>query len=292
MKKLLGIFIGVFTLGIFAVAIPAYATTGFVNSPIWISPEKPNEGQSVTLSAVFHNAETDTISGSILFYDENTLLSEKPITLRPDEVASVTTSFTISAGAHIFSAKTKNLSQISSTGSLEILTVPVATVELPPQFVPKAIVSTNDGGTVGDVTKVLLKQVDKAQNAVLASVPSTTKKKIGTTASTVDNWRSNTADTFTSIRDGAKASLDQAKSPTKKVATKVAPKGPFTYLMYLLFSFLSFLFSSPFIFYLTGLLIVYFILRYLYFKIRNRNKKSGSTKKGSRSGSRRDDDDE
>ncbi|MEI8130013.1 MAG: Ig-like domain-containing protein [bacterium] len=286
MKKIFGILIGVCMLGVFAVAIPAYATTGFVNSPIWISPDKPSEGQNVTLSAVFHNSETETISGSILFYDENTLLSEKPITLRPDEVATITTSFTISAGAHIFSAKTKNLSQVSSTGTLEVLSVPVATVELPPQFIPKSIVSTNNGNGVGDVTKVILKQVDKAQSAVLSSVPPATKKQISTTANTVDNWRSDTADTFTKVRDNAKASLDQAKNPTKKVATKVAPKGPFTYLLYLLFSFLSFLFSSPVIFYLTGLLIVYFILRYLYLKIRNRNKKPSSSKKGSRSSSR------
>ena len=247
MKKIFGIGIGVFAVGFFAVAIPAYATTGFVNSPIWISPDKPSEGQSVTLSAVFHNAEAETISGSILFYDENTLLAEKPITLRPDEVSTITTSFTISAGAHIFSAKTKNLSQVTSTGSLEILTVPVTTVELPPQFIPKSIVSTNNGNGVGDVTQVIMRQVDKAQSAVLASVPPTTKKQISTTANTVDNWRSDTADTFTKVRDNAKASLDQAKSSTKKVTAKVAPKGPFTYLMYLLFSFLSFLFFAIYI---------------------------------------------
>ena len=140
------------------------------------------------------------------------------------------------------------------------------------------------------MTKVILQQVDKAQSAVLDSVPPTTKKKIGTTVNSVDNWRSDTADIFTKIRNDSKASLDQAKNPTKKVSPKVAPKGPFTYLMYLLFRFLSFLFSSAVIFYLIALLILYFILRYVYFKIRGRGKKSSGGKRGNRKGSHDDHD--
>ncbi len=249
----------------------AHAATGFVSSPLWISPASPKEGEKVTLSAVFHNEQPDTISGSIVFFDGAVILAEKEVTLRSDEVATVTTSFTISAGGHLFSASTKNISEVSTTGSIEVNAVPQATVKLPLQFVPKTIVAAQASGSDGqDSGDVILDQVDRAQTAVLNILPSATKEKVSTTVSAVDNWRSDRAENFTAARDTAKTTLDAAKTPaktsTKTTAKKPAAQtstGPFTYIKYVFFSALAFLFDSPLVFYLGGLLIIYLLFRFI-----------------------------
>ncbi len=260
----------------------AIASTGFINTPLWISPASPKEGDKVTISAVFHNQEQDTISGSILFYDGNILLAEKPVMLRSDEVGTITASFTITAGSHLFSASTKNLSQVSTTGTLDVITVPVTTVKLPLQFVPKTIVSTAAAGAGdGSTESVVLEQVDKAQTAILSALPPETKKTITEATSAVDNWRSDRAESFSAFRDEAKTALDANKPAVKagtntKAATAAkkpaAEAGPLTYIKYVLFSALAFLFRSAVIFYLAGLLVVYLIFRFIWSRIRRKKK--------------------
>src|SRR4051812_24060353 len=82
----------------------AQATTGFVDSPLLLSPESPRDGDTVTLSVLFHNAESETIRGTVLFYDGQTLLDKKTVNIRSGDVDIAATSFTISAGIHKFSA--------------------------------------------------------------------------------------------------------------------------------------------------------------------------------------------
>ncbi len=260
-----GVFLGVF-LALFFCLPSAHAATGFVNSPLWITPEKPNEGDEVTLSALFHNAESSAVSGSILFYDGNVLLAEKQVILHPDEVATVSTSFKISAGTHVFSASTKNMQESSTTGSLQVITVPNSVVKLPLQFVPKTITlaAAADGTAAsGDSTSIILKQVDKAQASVLSALPAGTKKTVANTVNAVDNWRSSNAETFTKKSTAAK---------------RASTTSPFTYVKYILFSGLSWLFSSAIIFYVAGLLIIYFLFRTIFRKLRKR-KKSAIIKK-------------
>ena len=266
----------------FLLAPQVFAVTGFVDSPLWISPASPKEGDTVTLSAVFHNDEPEGISGSILFYDGETLLDEKPVTLRADEVATVTTSFTITAGSHLFSASTKNLAQVSNTGTLQVLTVSQPTVKLPLEFVPKTIVVSGQAGDdiSGDPEAVILQQVDKVQSSVLASVPPATKKEISGTANSIDNWRSSQAESFTKSRDGAKTALDTKNAPVsaKKGSVKgtSVSAGPFTYIKYMFDSLMSFLFSSALVFYLAVLLIIYLILRFILRRLRGSGKKKSA----------------
>ena len=275
----------VLALGFFLSAPSVFAVTGFVDTPMWVSPNKPHEGDSVTLSAVFRNAEQETISGTILFYDANTLIDEKPVTLRPDEASIVTTTFTITAGGHLFSATTKNLSQVSSTGKLEVLAVPPATIKLPLSFVPKTImVAGQAGGASGDSTAVILNQIDKAQTAVLNVVSPTTKKKISTTASSIDTWRADNGASFAKSKNEAKTAIDAKKSGTTKTAKTTSKNqkvqsasvtaGPLTYVKYAFFWLLSVLFSSALVFYVFILLLLYFLLRYLFRKLRGGKKKA------------------
>ena len=278
-----------------------FASTGFVDSPLWISPASPNEGEMVTLSALFHNAEPETITGSIDFYDGTTLLDEKAVTLRSDEVATVSTSFAIPAGTHLFSASSKGMSQISTTGTLQVIPVALPDVKLPMEFVSKTIVPAADAGnSVGDdSTSMILQQVSNAQNAVLSALPPDTKATVTNTTNAVDNWRAAQAADFVQSRDAAQSALNAtnpsastargssantvSKKPstaktTQKPANSEASAGPFTYVKYLVFSALAFLFGSAVVFYLAALLIIYLIFRFIFSRFRRKKKEPRAPK--------------
>ena len=266
----------------------ASANTGFLGGPMWISPEVPQDGELVSLSALFHNAEPNSLSGDVLFYDSNVLLGKKSITIPSGGVSTATVSFRISAGDHSFSATAGNLSESLSDGKTEPFVLSPQTVQLPNISVsPKAGNSLNASvvsGTTNLVTNNIFPQnpmanvaskVNELQGNVISSIPDSVANPVTNTATALDSWRTNNANSFANQTKAASISIDKTKELASTEQKKFGKASfstnfvdkPFAYVKLFVFELLSFIWSHAIIFYGLLVLILYAILRFVYKKI-------------------------
>ncbi|MEI6316567.1 MAG: Ig-like domain-containing protein [bacterium] len=282
------IFLGVFII-LFTFQIPIVrANTGFLGGPMWMNPETPKDGEFVNLSALFHNAEPNALSGDVLFYDGNVLLGTKSITIPSGGVGTATVSFRISAGDHSFSATTGNLVEALGNGKTEPFVLSPQTVQLPTISIsPKAGNSLNASvvsGTTNLVTNNIFppnqiaKQVNELGGNVISSIPDSVKNPAVDTASSVDSWRTKTADSLTKQTKAASVSANKANELVSAQEKKYGKASfltkfidrPFAYVKLFFMQLLTFLWSHAIVFYLLIALIVYACIRFLYKKIRGR----------------------
>lgn len=253
----------------------AFAATGFVDSPLLLSPENPKDGDTVTLSVLFHNAEDTAITGTVLFYDNQTLIARDNLNIAPGDVGIADTSFVISPGIHKFSATMSDVN-----GGSDTLVISEATVTLPPAIVAKKLnLGAQASGEGGAQESVILQKVDSAEKAVLDAIPEGAKEAVSDTVSNIEEFREATGDTFVERRDEVKSGIEQGKKidaenaelkPGKKPVIKpeTADNGPAARIKYYFFALLAFFFSKPFAFYLGSVIIIYFVLRFIIRRIR------------------------
>lgn len=275
------------TAGMFFVATSVVASTGFVDSPIWFTPESPQDGTMVTIYAVFRNSEKNTITGSVLFYDNDLLLGKKQIAIEPNNVGLSNVTFKIGAGNHSFSAQMTSLTESNGSGGNVPISISTATTKLPDYFVSKSIpnpfsAQASSGNSASE--KLLLDQVDNLQKKVLDSVPSNVKESVATSTKSLDNWRESSAENFKENKESAQNKLNEISkvNDANSKNGKVSPASkyvdtPLAYVKLWFFSLLSFVFGTPVMFYIIGLLLVFFVLRFVFYKLvklikRKRNK--------------------
>lgn len=281
-----------FLAGLIFSATAFAAATGFITNPLWLTPEAPKEGEKATLSAAFRNADTGLLSGTVVFYDGDILLAKKPITISPNQIATVSTSFTTTAGSHSFKASMESVSRTdTSSGAVEPMVLPETTAKLPELSVSKKVGLAAQAGTdaSGSGENAILKQVDKAEKTVLAVIPEPTKKAVAGVTSSIDSWREEKVKTFEDGRTAAKQVIaDQNKTKLQTVNTIAGSKevevsdakggpldGPWANIKLFFFSVLKYLFNTPLLFYFIAVILAYLILRILFRKIGRLFKKKG-----------------
>ncbi len=257
----------------------AQASTGFIGNPIWINPEFPREGEMVTLSALFHNGETEKLAGQVLFYDNDTLLGKKSLTIAAGAVGTATVTFKIESGNHVFSASAQGFQEISNSGSAKNFSLPLGKAEMSKLFVTK-----NGSGSGVDAVGLkasasaapILNKVDQAENKVIDSIPAAIKDPVVATAQSMEAFRLKTENHLqVSVADSQEgvAKQKQSAADEQKKFGKVSPStkyvnGPFASVKLFVAQLLLFLFSHAFIFYIVFFGILYFLIRSIFRKIK------------------------
>jgi len=270
MKSRLSLFL--FAVAVMFFAHTADATTGFIEKPLWLTPESPKEGEMATLAVVFGNAEASTISGLVVFYDGDTILGRKPITVSSGSVGTASVAFRVGAGDHKFSASMQSLERVTKNGTKEPYALPVESTSLPKQFVGKASVLSAQAVNVDLKTKST-SSVDLANESVLSHIPDSLELKITTTSETVEGWRDEQATKYEERRDELKSSIEPKEKDQATVVKGTSEEesaeklGPLGYVKYGLFTLFAFILGSRVIFYLICILVAFYILRFIWRKI-------------------------
>lgn len=276
MKKWLFV---VFLFPSLATAVFVHASTGFIGNPIWIYPEYPREGEMVTLSALFHNGETEKLSGTVLFYDNDVLLGKKALTIPAGDVGTAIVVFKIDQGNHVFSASAQGFQEISNSGTAKTYSLPLGKAEMPKLFVTK-----NGSGNGVDALGLkasaqaapILGKVDQVENKVIDSIPDSVKDPVVATAKSIEAYRVKTASHLDVSVAKAKANVEDKKEAAvaeEKKYGKVSPStkyvdSPFATVKLLTAQFFQFLFSHAFIFYVTLGGVLYFLVRSIIRKVK------------------------
>ena len=273
-------YVAILLTALFMFARVAIASTGFVSSPLWIDPESPKEGDNVVLSALFHNAESRTLNGTVLFYDGGTLLSKKAVTIAAGSVGTTSVAFRIAAGDHQFSATMSDMQELAPSGVLQVVALPVETAQMPAQFIPKQVdvvgAAANAGGQIATTSVApILNQVGSVEQSALDKIPAPVKDGVTGIVNSVDSWRANNAELYVQGKTNAQNSLDKQKKlidsqSKKKIATPAMTtyvERPLEYLKLFFFTLMTWIYSSKLIFYIFAVVFLYIIIRFIIRKL-------------------------
>lgn len=296
MKNFLKLFLIIYVLGFACFASAATSTTGFIPGQIWYSKDPFIEGDTVKIYTALWNNGTTPLSAKVEFYDKNVILGTRDITVPASKLQEVYVSWKVTAGDHLISAKIISPS-VTLSGKKETVSLSNNMTEVDKRFVP-VVVNTMDG-TPASSADIIKSQVDKATSAVGDILPESISTPAGESVSAVDSFRVDTLKTISEAKDAAEKKIEELKkaessnttvdsknvtktgtSNTKntttgkvsagKVGVEDATEKPITYLKFFFLSILSFIFGSKIVFYLLIALVIFFLLRFIYRKIRRR----------------------
>ncbi|MFA6000415.1 MAG: hypothetical protein WC783_05615, partial [Candidatus Paceibacterota bacterium] len=163
---------------------------GFVPSNIWYSQDPFQEGDKIKIYTLIFNPDSRELSGTVVFYDNTTLLGKKNFVVLGKEVKDISIDWTVNVGDHKIYATIENAKFLIGTGKYEDVTIlenksNESSRTVNKKIVPKATSTTSDT-TVG--------QIQNIQNLITDNTPDFIAKPMVLGAETVEEFRSSTGD--------------------------------------------------------------------------------------------------
>lgn len=256
----------------FFIAKDAFAISGFLPKQIWYSSEKLIEGETVEIHTAVWNGEENTYLLKIGFFDEEELLGERDIALKPGEIRDVFITWKITVGEHIISAKIISSEVVVATGKKESIVLKYNETE-------------EDRQRIAAMRKIEAKKPEEKEKNIASDfvsvansiIPRGVSEPVAKSYGSVDLFRENTGSKLFDSKNKVKEEIEIIKKNeaenkndlNKKKNPEDPLKKPFAYIKLIVLGLLSFIFSNKIIFYpLLGFLI-FWIVRFSYRKIRN-----------------------
>ncbi len=272
----------VFTQSVYAATI---STTGFIPGQIWYSKDSFVEGDTISIYTAVWNNNSNPLSVKVEFYDNNILLGTRDAIAAYLQLKDISISWKVTPGDHLISAKIIS-SSINNSGLKQTPNLEYSSTQTDHKFIPVTL--TTADGTPATSSILLQSQIDKATSSLNDILPTSVATPVSQNVSTVDNVRSDTLskinnakiDTQNKIDSLNKIDTSSTKSDSKKVKSKIvvtkdsnnglvdATDKPIAYIKLFFLSVLSFIFGSRIVFYLLIFLVVFFIIRGIYRKIK------------------------
>jgi hypothetical protein len=278
-----------FTLILFYIAFASFVyaevpiNTGFIPGQIWYSKEPLIEGDTVKVYTAIWNGDDNSLSAKVTFYDKNVVLGTRDIIIPSGEMKDVSVSWQVTAGDHSISAKIVS-SNISSLGKSEQVSLSRSSTKEDSQFV-KVLLKTGDG-TIASTSDIVKSQVGDVSSTISSVLPDSISTPISETLNNIDDFRDTTSNKIDVVKKETQKVIDSYNlkgdvTKTDKAKTLSASElkeqskintidKPLSYIKLFFLSIISFIFSNKIVFYGLIILISFFIIRFIYRKIRNR----------------------
>ena len=272
-------FISMFVILFVFFALPVYAeisnNSGFIPGQIWYSNDDLVEGETVDIHTAVWNGQKEPLSVKVEFYDKNVILGSRDVVLSALELKDVYVPWKITSGDHIISAKIIS-SFATISGKKEKITLSSITTENDKKFI-SAVVKDDEGVAVSS-TEVFETQIDNVGSKINDMLPEKISTPISNGFEVVDDFRNEKFIQVSEIKNKTQNDLDLVKESKEIIAKTLINEedkedlktDPIKYIKLFLFTILTFILGNKIVFYGLLFLIVFLILRAIYFKIRNR----------------------
>ena len=251
----------------------ADASSGFIPGQIWYSSEELVAGETVNIHTAVWNAEKNSISVKVQFYDKSVILGTRDITLASLELKDVYIPWKVTSGDHVISAKiTSSIATVS--GKKENVTLERSSTSNDKQFVP--VVAKNEKGE--EVENSIENKLENTGEKINEMLPEEVSTFISDKFTAIEDFRVEKSDKVDIAKEKAQTEMDIIKSKevaegdSKTVASSTniedATEKPITYIKLFLFTALSFILGSKIVFYGLSIVIIFLILRSIYRKLR------------------------
>ena len=275
------IVLGILSVPTFSLALATPA--GLVDSGIWIDKE-PKVNETVTIYSAIFNGYDKTLSGSVQFYDYDTLLGEKNFSLSPKTISTVSISWKANVGDHKIEARVLNPMLKNGDGQTATFLDWNKTNELKltvaPSFSPT--VSSNISSDTNEPSFVS-GIVDGISNFVAEKTPDGVQEATISIFEPVETFRIKEANALAIKKDEVKKEYDAMKN-TSVVADTKSPstqnqdepkenklQRPLKMLQLAGVSAAKIVFNSPYIFYSLFVIIAFLVLRAIWRWFRNKD---------------------
>ena len=259
------------------ISFATIASSGFIEGALWYSPATFEEGDTVSIHTATWNEGPDTLSGTIQFLDDTTILGSRDISVPPKTLKDTSIQWKVTAGTHQISVKI--IGAHAGTDKSQTVTLASNAVSDKSIFITKKI-------TVASVEKGAIDTTNSIGAKVAENIPTSVSVPIENGTAGLDNFRQNISDTLDKTYNDTKKTIDSFSNKISAISGKTAknseaPKSsssisgvekPITYVKLFLVGLCLFIFSHKFIFYLLLVIIVFIILRFIWRKIRSKGR--------------------
>jgi hypothetical protein len=278
-NKMKNIFLIIIFVSSLILTTPSYAqlsnNSGFISGQIWYSQDILKEGKTVNVHTAVWNGDENQLSVKVEFYDKNVILGIRDLVVSPYGLEDVFVPWKVTSGDHLISAKIiYSVSNIS--GKKETISLVKNEVSAEKIFVPVE----NKESEVKNVSSnsEIENKIVKVGSEIGDALPPEITSSISDGFESVEVLREKTLKDVTVIKDKAQKDVNVIKSDnssisktlTEKKDVEYIVKKPIAYIKLFLFSVLSFILGNKILFYGLSLLVIFYILRFIYRKIRNR----------------------
>jgi len=274
MKKILSFcFSFLFLFSFFSISFASAANlSGFIPGQIWYSSDNLTEGEIVDIHTAVWNNEKVQLLVKVEFYDKNVILGSRELTILPLELKDVSISWKVTSGDHLISAKIISSSS-NASGKKQEINLSRNSTSNDKRFVP--VKSKDDSDSISETDKIK-DQIKNTSDEISEIIPDEVKDSFSQGLDYVDDFRLEYYDKISEIKSNTKDDFEKIKntepSPDSngKKSIEDATEKPITYIKLLLFTALAFIFGNKIIFYGIIILIIFYIIRSIYKKLRYR----------------------
>ena len=255
------------------VVLPTHKTwaqttnAGFVSGGgIWYSKDQFSEGDKIKIYTAIFNPDTRQLSGTVDFFDNNTLLGQKNFIISGTSVKDTSVNWVVSVGDHTIYAKIENAKFLNSNGGYVDAKLPDDQTKSDSRTIKKKIIPQMSGTSSTNIAAVT--DVSNIEKTIQDKTPDFISKPINLTAAKIEEVREGAA---TSI-DSAKSSVNTQIQDLKKEQSGAAKKPnvvftPFKYIWLFLLTILSFILNTKIVFYIILAICIFLLLRFIWRKI-------------------------
>lgn len=252
------------------------SNTGFIPGQIWYSEEPLKEGETVKIYTAVWNGDNYPIEATVEFYDKNVILGSRHISVPKDTIMNVSVSWKVTAGDHVISAKILS-SKVIESGKTSSVVLERNTTNEDRKFVPKLIEQID--GTPVSSTDAIKNKLDETKANLSDVLPDYVATPISNSLSSVDTFRDTTYTKISVSKEETKKELNNLNNKNTVKGTQVSntkniekkslggADKPIAYVKLFFLSIASFIFGTPFVFYLTIALVIFWIIRAIYRKV-------------------------
>jgi hypothetical protein len=285
--KYLCISIVVAVLYIPGVLLAATSYTGFVEQPIWFSTDTFVEGETITIHTAVINGSDKTLAGTVEFFDGQTILGSRVISIPAKSVKQISIDWKVTAGSHLISSRLRDLKIGSDKSGYTAITASDAEA-----ISSKKITVTKKIAT-GDIDENTDTEESDTASLIDKYVPESVVTFLEDSTGGLESFRTDTAVVIAEKKEKAKEDVhiiqeelknaeptesttentQQALQIPKDSSSQDMLKKPLAFVSLFFYTLLDFIFKTKLLFYGILAFAGFAIVRYL-FRLLRRDKES------------------
>lgn len=270
--KKLGIIIFLIFALVPAGKIFAQTTTnaGFIPGNIWYSKDPFQEGDKIKIYTLIFNPDTRKFSGTVNFFDNNTLLGTKNFTVAATSTEDIFINWTVTAGNHEIYGQIENAKFLTSSGTYVDASLTQNETGKSSRTVTAKVVAQNINNGINTVDGTFnnaLNSIQNIGNTAKNILPSNVSQLVTTVTNTLDGFRENLGTTVQNAQKQTQTNinnLNSTKTSSTNTINSSAFQGPFYYVELCFLTILAAILKYKILFYGIIVVVALVVLRFIW----------------------------
>lgn len=248
----------------------AETSNSFILDQVWYSNNLPKEGETIKIYAAIWNGNNDSLSVKVEFYDKNVILGTRDIVVAPQKIQDVSVSWKVTKGDHSISAKVLSATLSTKDGKKALNLDPKET-KTDRKFI--SVVVDKDNGESVSGNEVVKGELNKFGEKIEGMVPESVNETVKESIDYFDVFRVQTLSKILDSKEKTELKIseyEEESSGLKPQTLESATERPIAQVKLFFLKVLIFIFENKLVFYTLIIIALFYVLRSLYRKIRNR----------------------